>query len=72
LNELKGDFNAHIQESGTFHYMPDTSMKVTVANATTAVTSRVLANALKVAINDHISRAAEAALGSLPNLVDRE
>ena len=71
LNELKGDFNAHIQESGTFHYMPDVSMTVTVANASTAATSRALANALKASINDHISRAAEAALGSLPNLADR-
>ena len=71
LNELKGDFNAHIQESGTSHYMPDVTMKVTAVNASTAVTSRSLANALKVAINDHLSKVAEAALGSLPNLADR-
>jgi len=72
LNELKGDFNAHMIENSSFHYMYDASMKVIVANASTAATSRALANALKASINDHISRAPEAALGSIPNLVDRE
>jgi hypothetical protein len=71
-NELKGDFNAHIAESGTSHYMLDNSMAITVANASTNLTSIALANALKTAVNDHISRAEEAALGSLLNLRDRE
>jgi hypothetical protein len=69
-NELKADFNAHILESGTSHYFSDVSMEVTAANATTELTSIALANALKVAINDHISLAEETEL--LPNLRDRE
>ena len=57
LNELKGDFNAHIAESGTSHQVIDQSMKITAANATTLATSIALVNALKTAYADHISRA---------------
>ncbi len=66
LTELKGDFNAHVAEFGTSHAVKDTSSTVSAANATSLNTSIALANALKVAINDHISRADEfAAIGSL-------
>lgn len=61
LNEIKGDFNTHIQESGSYHYIPDTSMEITETNASSLATSRTLVNALRIDFTDHISRAAESA-----------
>ena len=61
LNELKGDFNAHIAESGTSHQVMDESMKITTANASTLATAITLVNALKTAYADHISRADDVA-----------
>lgn len=66
LSELKTDLNAHIILL-TSHYVKDDSMKVSAAAATTLATSITLANAIKVAFNDHISRAAEVAL-TVPTL----
>lgn len=61
LTELKGDFNGHTVLL-TSHYVKDSSMNVTVADATTLATSIALVNALKAAFNEHISRADESAL----------
>ena len=72
INELKGDFNAHILESGTSHKLTDSSMTVSEAAATTTATAQALVNALKVAYTDHISRAEEIIAGALVPLLSEE
>ena len=68
LNEIKGDFNAHIKEVGTSHAVKDESDEVTVANASGLATSVKLVNTLRTNYNDHISRAGESAGGAIPTL----
>ncbi len=70
LNELKGDFNAHIQEEGTFHFSADTSMLTSSANASSLATSITLVNEQRLDYIDHISRAAEVAAGPIVKILD--
>ncbi len=70
LNELKGDFNAHIQEEGTFHFLADTSMLTSLVNASSLVTSIALVNEQRLDYIDHISRAAEVAAGPIVKTLD--
>jgi len=73
LDEIKGDFNAHILEHGSYHYITDSSMKIIKANATSLATSRTLVNALRLSHTDHLSRAAEsAATGPTVPTLDEE
>lgn len=51
LNEIKGDFNAHLTNTG--HVQSDTLNAVTVANATSEATAVALANAIRIAYNAH-------------------
>ena len=55
INELKGDFNAHIAEAATSHRIRDESMKVVAANASSAATFMALAAELVTAHTDHLS-----------------
>jgi len=71
LNELKGDFNTHIDEQGSYHRFRDISMKVTAANASSLATSRTLVNELLLDYTDHISRAAEATAGPVIPTLDQ-
>jgi len=56
LNELKGDFNAHVAEFGTSHAVKDDSNVVSTANASSTNTAIALVNDLKTAYEDHITR----------------
>lgn len=66
LTECKAKLNAHLILAAS-HVVLDNSNKVSTADATTLNTSIALANALKAAYNDHITRAGEAAL-TVPTL----
>ena len=72
LNEIKTDFNAHIAEVGTSHRILDESMSVTAADASSLATSRTLANAVKTAYTDHISKADETAAHKVITPLDEE
>jgi hypothetical protein len=72
LNELKGDFNAHIATAGSVHYITDRSMEVTAANASSLATSRTLVNAIRAGYVDHITYADELALAPVIPGLDQE
>jgi hypothetical protein len=52
-NALKTDYNAHNNDTATYHYNADTNDEGTT-NATTLGTLQTLLNALKTKMNDHI------------------
>jgi hypothetical protein len=71
-NELKGDFNAHILETGSYHVHSDISMLEENADGTTLATGMVLVNSLKVNYTDHISYAEENVAGPIVDTLDME
>lgn len=72
LNELKGDFNAHILEVGSYHLHSDISMTEENVDATTLANSITLVNSLRANYIDHISQAEEVAAGPLVSTLDEE
>ncbi len=72
VNELKGDFNAHIFEMGTSHRFADDSTEVTATNASSTATAKTLVNELRSEYLDHISRAPEVAVGPVVATLDEE
>jgi hypothetical protein len=55
LNDLKVQFNAHVDEEGTIHDADVSAGAIATADATTEATAYVLANALKAAYTTHIA-----------------
>jgi hypothetical protein len=70
LTEMKGDLNAHMLNLTSHNTLVD-NMQITAANATSLVTARLLANAIKAAYMDHISTVKEMSYAPIPTLDER-